>query len=398
MDNQSKENQPRPETRSKVVWFAGLVLSLLLGAWLGSTYLTGNQTDQSKPPARKVTRARPAVSILSGGSVNIGETTIADIAEDAAESVVNIDIRTSMVLPKSHPPVNGFGFFFGPNGSQRIPRQFERRGSGSGLIIRPEGYILTNNHVVKDASEIKVTLNDGTMHKGKVVGRDKFTDLALVKIPAKNLPVAEFGSSENLRPGDWAIAIGSPLGLDHTVTMGIISAMGRSLGDLNSNVELIQTDAAINPGNSGGPLLNIKGEVIGINTAIRSDAQNIGFAIPVDVASQVVNGLLSDGRIDRPYLGVYMQDMTPALARALGLPEGTEGIVVAQVDPQGAAAQSGLLQGDVIQKIDGRTMKSGRTVQKSVRKHNPGDTLHVLVNREGKLKAVEIKIGKYPEE
>jgi S1-C subfamily serine protease len=406
LDNQKEQNLYRPEiagevpaTKSKgtVVWLLGLVLSLLLGAWLGSNYLTGRRVVAAKQGGVSVSRPTPAVSILSGGGVNIGENTIADIAENAAESVVNIDIRTSVLLPKSHPQMNDFGLFFGPNGSKPVPHQFEKRGAGSGLIIRPEGYILTNNHVVMDAGEIKVTLNDGSVYKGKVVGRDKFTDLALVKIPAKGLPGAELGSSESLRPGDWAIAIGSPLGLDHTVTMGIISAIGRSLGDLNNNVELIQTDAAINPGNSGGPLLNIKGEVIGINTAIRSDAQNIGFAIPVDVAAHVVKSLLEDGHIDRPYLGVYMQDMTPALARAIGLPADTGGIVVAQVDPQGAAAKSGLRQGDVIQKIDGKPMISAKTVQKQVRKHTPGETLNVLVNRDGKLKAVEIKIGKYPD-
>lgn len=280
----------------------------------------------------------------------------------------------------------------------RPQRRYESQGTGSGVIIKPDGYILTNNHVVRQATEIKVTLADKRVFKGRVVGRDSFTDLALVKIDADNLPVAKLGSSKDLRPGDWAVAIGSPLGLDHSVTLGIISALGRSVGDLKSNVELIQTDAAINPGNSGGPLLNIRGEVIGLNTAIRSDGQNIGFAIPVDVARQVVDGLLAHGTVSRPYVGIYMQDLEPKIARSLGLPANAQGVVVARVGTGSPAEQGGLMQGDVIQKIDGQPVSSGKDVQKIVRAHKIGESLAVLVSRNGTLTAATVKIGEYPSE
>ena len=185
--------------------------------------------------------------------------------------------------------------------------------------------------------DIKVTLNDKRTFKGTVVGRDSLTDLAIVKIEAKNLPAARFGTSKTIRPGDWAIAIGSPLGLDHTVTLGIISALGRSLSDLNNSVELIQTDAAINPGNSGGPLLNIHGDVVGVNTAIRGDAQNIGFAIPVDVAKDVAAQLLAHGTIARPYLGIFMQELDEKLAHSLALSPSTKGVIIAGIAPDSPA-------------------------------------------------------------
>lgn len=280
MDKTDKSNGP-------ILWFITVLLTLIIGIGLGYFIL----------PNKSVKNTAPKVSATvteSGGpaiTLKIGDNAIADIAESAAPSVVNIDTQMSVSMPRDvFHNGRGFGnfeFFFGPGfqGLPQEPRRFESRGSGSGVIVRKDGYILTNNHVVKNATAIKVTLNDKQVFKGKVVGRDSFTDLALVKIDAQDLPVARFGSSKALRPGDWAIAIGSPLGLDHTVTLGIVSALGRSLADLNNNVELIQTDAAINPGNSGGPLLNIHGEVIGINTAIRSDAQNIGFAIPIFICN-----------------------------------------------------------------------------------------------------------------
>ncbi|HMO24579.1 MAG TPA: PDZ domain-containing protein, partial [Candidatus Melainabacteria bacterium] len=212
---------------------------------------------------------------------------------------------------------------------------------------------------------------------------DSFTDLALVIIEANKLPIIRFGKSDQVKPGDWAIAIGNPSGLDHTVTFGIISALGRSINALGSNVELIQTDAAINPGNSGGPLLNIDGELI-------------GFAIPIDVARDVVDQLLNKGQIDRPYLGIYMQDLNEKLAKSLGVPADTAGVVIARVTSDGPAAGSGLKMGDVITRIDGTEVKDGKSVQRIVRKHKPGDKLNVLVNRSGSLVATEVKVGDYP--
>ncbi len=393
MDKPEKSNGP-------VLWFITVLLTLILGIGLGY-YILPNQNGKntaSKVSATVTESGGPAITL------KIGENAIADIAEAAAPSVVNIDTRTSLSMPRDvfHNPqgFRNFEFFFGPgmHGMPQQPRRFESRGSGSGVIVRNDGYILTNNHVVRNASEIKVTLNDKRVFIGKVVGRDSFTDLALVKIEVQDLPVVRFGASKSLRPGDWAIAIGSPLGLDHTVTLGIVSALGRSVADLNNNVELIQTDAAINPGNSGGPLLNIHGEVIGINTAIRSDAQNIGFAIPIDSAKDVITQLLAGGSIKRPYVGVYMQELDEKLARSLGLSKGAAGVVVAQVASGSPANQAGLQQGDVIERVDGQPVKSSKEVQGLVRGHKVGETVNMLVLRNGKLVAAQIKVGDYPAE
>ncbi|MBZ0185436.1 MAG: PDZ domain-containing protein, partial [Candidatus Obscuribacterales bacterium] len=186
--------------------------------------------------------------------------------------------------------------------------------------------------------------------------------------------------------------------LDHSVTFGIISALGRSLNEVGPNVELIQTDAAINPGNSGGPLLNIEGEIIGLNTAMKGNAQNIGFAIPIDIAANVVEQLLENGKIQRPFLGIYMQDMNEKMAKSLGVPASTKGVVVAQVAPDGPAAKSDLKIGDVIQKIDGKSVEDGKQVQAIVRAHKPGEKINMLLNRNGSLIASEVKIGDYPTE
>ncbi len=393
MDKTDKSNGP-------ILWFITILLTLIVGIGLGYFIL----------PNKSVKNTAPKVSATvteSGGpaiTLKIGENAIADIAESAAPSVVNIDTQMSVSMPRDvFHNGRGFGnfeFFFGPGfqGTPQAPRRFESRGSGSGVIVRKDGYILTNNHVVKNATDIKVTLNDKQVFKGKVVGRDSFTDLALVKIDAQDLPVVRFGSSKALRPGDWAIAIGSPLGLDHTVTLGIVSALGRSLADLNSNVELIQTDAAINPGNSGGPLLNIHGEVIGINTAIRSDAQNIGFAIPIDSAKDVISQLLAGGSIQRPYIGVYMQELDEKLARSLGLSKGAQGVVVAQVATNSPADQAGLQQGDLIERVDGQPVKTSKEVQGLVRAHKVGESVSMLVLRSGKLIPANVKVGDYPSE
>jgi Do/DeqQ family serine protease len=386
-----------------------LVSGILIGVamcaafWAGHTFWTEPAVSTTAVITSPVSKPDAQLKIPTNVLV-LAENTIADIAKQAGDSVVNIDISSSVTMadfPFQSPfSFRDFDFFFGPGfGNGQSPRgqhKFERRGSGSGLIFRSDGYILTNNHVVGQADDIQVTLNDKRVFKGTVVGRDSFTDLALVKIDAKDLPAAQLGTSKNIRPGDWAIAIGSPLGLDHSVTLGIISALGRSLSDLNNNVELIQTDAAINPGNSGGPLLNIHGQVIGVNTAIRGDAQNIGFAIPIDVAKEVASLLLTRGSIERPYLGIYMQELDEKLARSMGLSTTTKGVVIAGLAPNSPAEKSGLMQGDVIQKVEGKTVTTGKEIQALVRAHKPGESLSFLILREKTIKPLPVRIGTYP--
>ncbi len=378
---------------------AGFVAASLLASsfWLGHQWQPAGNGHQAAMSPTPLTSSLPTNQAL-------GYNTVADIASEASKYVVNIDTKKSTTVPDApfhfNLPFKDFEFFFGPDMQPfdqkgLTPRKFESKGTGSGVIYRADGYILTNNHVVQ-ADEITVTLADKRTFKGKVVGRDSFTDLALVKIDANNLPAAKLGSSKTLRPGDWAIAIGSPLGLDHTVTFGIVSALGRSLNELGTNVELIQTDAAINPGNSGGPLLNIKGEVIGLNTAIRGDAQNVGFAIPVDVANDVAQQLLSHGKIAHAYLGIYMQDMTDDLRKSLGVQGKAQGVLVARVAPDSPADKAGLQQQDLIQKVNGTAVSSSKQVQEMVRKHKPGDELNFLVLRDGVLTAVTAKVGDYP--
>ncbi len=390
--------------QKKLLSAVAIALALGVAFWAGHQLWT-EDWQQSGAIMPQLSSGLPRTAVppaVSGHGIALGESSIADLAADAVKSVVNIDTRTSIAIPdlpfQFGGPFGGFEFFFGQEMPVRPahPRRFESQGTGSGVIIRPDGYILTNNHVVRQANEIKVTLADKRVFRGRIVGRDSFTDLALIKIDASGLPVARLGSSKQLRPGDWAVAIGSPLGLDHSVTLGIISALGRSVADLKSNVELIQTDAAINPGNSGGPLLNIRGEVIGINTAIRSDAQNIGFAIPVDVARGVVNGLLAHGTVQRPYVGIYMQELEPRLAKSLGLSATTRGVVVARVAPESPAEKAGLTAGDVIERVDGQSVDTAKVVQKLVRAHKVGDQLNLLVSRNGTLTAVNVKVDEYP--
>ncbi len=381
----------------------GIAAGVVIGIGLSAAFFAGHQfwpTPSALPNQPADATHIMATKAPTGAFLSMAENTIADMASKASESVVNIDISKNISMPGVS--FNGpFQFFFGdgsdPSQGQQgqMPHKFQQHGSGSGVIIRQDGYILTNNHVVGQADEIKVTLNDKREFQGKVVGRDSFTDLALVKIDAKGLPTAQIGTSKNLRPGDWAVAIGSPLGLDHSVTMGIISALGRSINDINS-VDFIQTDAAINPGNSGGPLLNIRGEVIGLNTAIRGDGQNIGFAIPIDIARDVADQLVKDGSIKRPYVGIYMQDLNEKISHSLGIPTNTKGVLVAKVEPEGPAARSGLTAGDVIEKVDGKPVITSKEVQKQIRTHKVDDSVDFLILRNGAITATSVKLGDYP--
>jgi len=371
---------------------SSLILGVIIGAALVGSFTLGKVSGLKEQQVAVVPMGTPMSTrspLLKEGG--LGTNTIGDIAESASKWVVNID---TMKVVQVSPWSLGFGDpFFPAFPAPGLSQSYQTRGTGSGVIIKSDGYILTNRHVVGDADEIKVTLSDKQVFDGKVVGRDGPTDLALVKINAKNLPVASVGSSKMVRPGDWAIAIGSPLGYDHSVTLGIISALDRAVDEVSQQIKLIQTDAAINPGNSGGPLLNINGEVIGIITAISRQGQNIGFAIPSEVFEDVTKQLLASGKVSRPYFGLHMADLTPALADELGVAASTKGVVVDKVYAGSPAAASGLIVGDIITKLDKKDVTNARELGSMARGHKIGDTITLLVLRQGQLLPINLTIA-----
>jgi serine protease Do len=328
---------------------------------------------------------------------------IADVAQDVAPSVVNIDVqRQGRGMSSSPFSDEFFQRFFGVQ--PMMPHQMQQgrmpviKGNGSGVVISADGDVLTNNHVVEGADKIIVTLNDGRKFSARVTGRDPFSDIAVVKMEgATNLKPAKLGTSKSLRPGEWVVAIGSPLGFDHTVTLGIVSALSRQVPDINSNVEFIQTDAAINPGNSGGPLVNLDGEVIGINTAIAGSGQNIGFAIPIDIVKNVTTDLMAAGHVTRPWIGISMTGLNADLAKSLGIAEDTQGVVVAQVMPNSPSYRAGFQQGDVIQRINGAMVKSPKEIQDLVRSKPVNSTFNIQVLRNGQMTAVNLKTEPLPD-
>ncbi|HOJ78196.1 MAG TPA: trypsin-like peptidase domain-containing protein [Bacillota bacterium] len=325
----------------------------------------------------------------------VGPDSIIKARNKVAPSVVYID-TVSVV---SYRPSIPFGFrdFLPPGFFEE--QQQERRGQGSGFIIRPDGYILTNEHVVRGAQKLEVTLFNSKKFTGKIVGTDSYTDLAVIKIEANNLPAVEFGDSDNLTPGQWVVAIGNPFGLHDTVTAGIISALGRSLEDPNQQGNLIQTDAAINPGNSGGPLVDLSGNVIGINEAILKNAQGLGFAIPSNLAKKVADELIKKGKIERPatpWLGVALSDISPQIANYYGL-SNTEGAIV-QVFKGSPAAKAGLRDGDIIKEINKKKITKSSDVVNLVKEAKVGQRLNILVYRDGKMEVFDIKLEARPQE
>jgi serine protease Do len=322
----------------------------------------------------------------------------ADLAERTKPAVVNIS-STSIVKV----PGNPFKHFFGPQEGPfgdffhhffgNVPdREMKQQSLGSGFIIDKDGYIVTNNHVVAGAEEIKVKLADGREFKAKVIGRDEKTDLALLKISSlfKNLPVLPLGDSDKIRVGDWVIAIGNPFGLGHTVTQGIISATGRVIGS-GPYDDFLQTDAPINPGNSGGPLIDLKGEVIGINSAIIASGQGIGFAIPSNIAKNVTAQLRERGKVIRGWIGVTIQTVTQEIAQSFGLKE-PHGALVADVVPGGPAEKAGIKRGDIIVSFNGKAIKTSNDLPWLVAETPVGKTVDIKVIRSGQEKDLEIKI------
>jgi S1-C subfamily serine protease len=340
------------------------------------------------------------VGVPNGDNVNF----IASAVQRTGPAVVRINATRKVANPISNALKNPLlRRFFGEE-EQPFPSQRIERGTGSGFILSKNGRILTNAHVVSDTDTVLVTLKDGRTYEGKVIGVDGVTDVAVVKISANELPTVTLGHSQNLIPGQWAIAIGNPLGLDNTVTIGIISATDRTsaqVGVPDKRVSFIQTDAAINPGNSGGPLLNAQGEVIGVNTAIRADAQGLGFAIPIETAARIANELFTKGRVQHPFLGIEMVDLTPTKQQQLNQEfnlsiKQSVGVAIKGVVENSPAQQGGLRPGDLIQKVNGKSVKIAAQLQRQVESSAVGDILEIEVNRNGKNQNLKVQLGTYP--
>jgi serine protease Do len=284
-----------------------------------------------------------------------------------------------------------------------MPDEFRGQGIGSGFVLNAEGYILTNHHVVKDAVDIRVRLGDGSEFMAKVVGKDPVTDVALIKLnaPPRDLPTAVLGDSDALRQGDFVLALGSPFGLAGTATLGIISAKHRlGVGTGSPYDDFLQTDAAINPGNSGGPLFNMRGEVVGINTAIVAPqlGSGIGFAVPISLAKALLPQLKESGKVVRGYVGVSLSELTPDLAKAFGLPEGSKGALVQQVLPKTPAEKAGLEPGDVITSLDGKAIESSAALTRGVALVPPGQSLKLGLTRKGSQKSFTVTVAQRPDD
>lgn len=314
----------------------------------------------------------------------------AEVAKRASRAVVSIRVEQRQKMPKGPHLFDFFGRRFGR------PEQRERvlRGRGSGVVIRSDGYVLTNNHVVEDATHIEVHLQDDRRFDGRLIGNDPATDLAVVKVDAKNLPAVEFADAAEVRVGQWVLAIGSPFGLDYTTTVGVVSAKGRAVG-ANEIEDYIQTDAMINPGNSGGPLIDLDGEVVGVNTMIAGRGTGIGFAVPSNIAQNVANQLIERGNVRRPWIGVTFQELTPRLAERLGV-EQQGGALVSRVMPGGPADQAGIRAGDVVTAVDGKNVEEGRDLLRHVLAADVGETIEMTIVREGKKRKVEVTTGERP--
>ena len=325
-----------------------------------------------------------------------GPVSYADAVSTASPAVANL-YTTKFINKPTHPMFEDEQFrkFFGDN----LPRQRRMESSlGSAVIMSPEGYLLTNNHVVAGADQIAVALKDGRETLARVIGSDPETDLAVLKIDLTDLPSITLGRSDNIKIGDVTLAIGNPFGVGQTVTMGIISATGRNQLGLNTYEDFIQTDAAINPGNSGGALVDAHGNLVGINTAIFSKSggsQGIGFAIPVKLALEVMQAIIEQGQVIRGWLGIEVQPLTPELAESFGL-EGRPGIVVAGIYRDGPAQKAGLQPGDLILNIDGEAAGDGRRSMNQVARTKPGEKIRIEIMRNGKLQELSAEIGVRP--
>ncbi len=402
-------NEKKLGYRKLFTSLALLLTGVVLGAWAVVAGMPNTEAGLANQPSPLLPLESPdtkAIKPTLDGSLNF----IAEAARLTGPAVVRINASRT-VTNDPLPDVFGDPFFrrfFGddfPQLERRMPRERIERGTGSGFIIDKNGDIITNAHVVEGSNRVTVTLKDGRQLEGKVLGTDPLTDIAVVKVNATNLPTVKIGSSANLQPGEWAIAIGNPLGLDNTVTAGIISALGRRSGEIgvDKRVSFIQTDAAINPGNSGGPLLNQKGEVIGVNTAIIQGAQGLGFSIPIETAQRIAKQLIEHGAVKRAYLGIQMLTLdSDTKNRLKGDPNfpfvvtEDKGALITRVVPDSPAAKAGLKAGDVILKVAGEPADTADRVQQIVETKNVGDRIAMDIKRGSDNLKITVEAGQFP--
>ncbi|QDL09797.1 peptidase S1 [Brasilonema octagenarum UFV-E1] len=385
----------------------------LLG--VGITFLSACSINSSRNvEASRETNTANAQPVQQSATPNNRPLTPTPEDNNFVVAVVNkvepavVQINTSRTVRSQVPEILNDPFyqrFFG----RQIPAQPQEkvvRGVGSGFVINANGQILTNAHVVNDADTVSVSLSDGRTVEGKVLGQDKLTDIAVVQVPLNNLPTVELATSQRVQPGQWAIAIGNPLGLQETVTVGVVSATDRSISDIGASdnrVGYIQTDAAINPGNSGGPLLNARGQVIGVNTAIIQGAQGIGFAIPIDTAERIAQQLITQGKVEHPFIGIQMVSLTPELKQRINSlsnsnvrVQADQGILIVRVLPGSPADRAGIRPGDVIRQINNQSVTTADTVQQIIDKSGVGANVQMQLQRNDTTVQVTVQPGSRP--
>jgi S1-C subfamily serine protease len=395
----------KPRTAIKTLRQGSKYISLLFLSTIASCsfgYLAAKeQLPTTLTPVTANAQLASSHSILATANTNF----ITQVVDKVGPAVVRINASTTVTTSESSTENSDDSFlrrFFGNRSAQRDKSTEHeiKQGTGSGFIINQNGQILTNAHVVSGATKVTVTLKDGRTIAGKVKGIDRVTDVAVIEIAEKNLPSIEIGNSDNIKPGEWAIAIGNPLGLDNTVTAGIISGTGRTsaeIGAADKRVNYIQTDAAINPGNSGGPLLNASGQVIGMNTAILRGTQGLGFAIPINTAQRIANQLIATGKVDHPFLGIQMINLTAQLKQEINSDpkakikiDVDQGTLIAGIIADSPAAKAGIKSGDIIQTVNSKAVQNSNQVQQVIETTKIGSNVQIQVRRNGQTISLNV--------
>jgi Do/DeqQ family serine protease len=405
-----RDSNKKSRYKQPLIYASMLLLGVILGAWAVVSGVRSPNTTVVTP-LPQIASASPVLAqdVDRNKSITVPRNYVVDAVNRTGPAVVRINasrtVTTKQQIPDAFLDDPMFRQFFGDQ-LQRMPKERVERGTGSGFIINKEGDIITNAHVVSGADKVTVILKDGRQIEGKVIGSDELTDIAVVQVKSDNLPTVSIGSSQNLQPGDWAIAIGNPLGLDNTVTAGIISAIGRKSGQIgvDKRVSFIQTDAAINPGNSGGPLLNQNGEVIGVNTAIIQGAQGLGFSIPIETAQRIAKQLIQNGKVSRAYLGIQMVTVDPTIKQQvnqdaeLGIKISEDkGVLITRVVDDSPAAKAGAKRGDIIVKFDDKEILTADQVTQLVEDRTVGEKIRVEVKRNGQSVALNVETAQFPQ-